>query len=125
MYYREIETGLLFPLHFVVFKQTIFPWHFVVYEQTIFPLHFVVFKQTACHVEAEANVEQVFSRGGQLSGVNLDPDALADIVSILVNKLAYKPPVKDIMDKYYEMFRGKNGANKKKNQQSRQPRPLE
>ena len=33
------------------------------------------------------------------------------MVSIMVNKLAYKPSVKDIMDKYYEMFRGKT-ANK-------------
>ena len=78
----------------------------------LFPLHFVVFKQTACHLAAEANVEQVFSRVGQLSEVNLDPDTLADMVSIMVNKLEYKPSVKDIMDKYYEMFRGKS-ANKK------------
>jgi len=79
----------------------------------LFPLHFVVFKQTECHLEAETNVEQVFSRAGQLSEVNLDPDALAGMVSMMVNKLAYKPSVKDIMDKYYEMFRGKNSANKK------------
>ena len=79
----------------------------------LFPLHFVVFKQTACNLAAEGNVEQGFSRAGQLSEVNLDPDALVDMVSIKVNKLAYKPSVKDIMDKYYEMFRGKNSANKK------------
>ena len=36
----------------------------------LFPLHFVVFKQTACHLSAEANVEQVFSRAGQLPEVN-------------------------------------------------------
>ncbi len=54
-------------------------------------------------------MEQVFSRVGQLSEVNLDPDALADMVSIMVNKLVYKPSVKDIMEKYYE----KNSANKK------------
>ena len=35
------------------------------------------------------------------------------MVSIMVNKLAYKPSVKDFMDKYYEMFRGKDSANKK------------
>ena len=37
------------------------------------------------------------------------------MVSMMVNKLAYKPSVKDtrFMDKYYEMFRGKNSANKK------------
>ena len=65
-----------------------------------------------CHLTDESNVEQVFSRAGQLSEVNLDPDALTDMVSIVVNKLAYKPSVKDIMDKYYEMFRGKDSANK-------------
>ena len=26
----------------------------------LFPLHFVVFKQTVCHLTTEANVEQVF-----------------------------------------------------------------
>ncbi len=35
------------------------------------------------------------------------------MVSIMVNKLTYKPSVKDIMDKYYEMFRDKNSGNKK------------
>jgi hypothetical protein len=80
----------------------------------LFPLHFVVFKQTACHLAAETNVEQVFSRTGQLSEVNLDPDSLADMVSIMVNKLAYKPSVKYIMDKYYEMFpRQELGKQKK------------
>jgi hypothetical protein len=34
-------------------------------------------------------------------------------VSIVVNKHAYKPPVHDIMDKYYEMFHVKNQADKK------------
>ena len=57
-------------------------------------------------------MEQVFSRVGQLSEVNLDPDALADMSSIMGNKHGYKPFPKDIMDKYYEMFRGKNQANK-------------
>ena len=36
-----------------------------------FPLHFVVFKQTACHLSHEANVEQVFSRAGNLSDPNM------------------------------------------------------
>ena len=67
----------------------------------LFPLHFVVFKQTACNLAAEGNVDQVFSRAGQLSEVNLDPDTLTDMVSIIVNKLTYKPSVKDIMEKYY------------------------
>ena len=77
------------------------------------PCIFFVLKQTACHLAAEANVEEVFSRAGQLSVVNLNPDALADMVSIIVNEHAYKPSLHDIMGKYYEMFRGKNHANKK------------
>jgi len=56
------------------------------------------------------HIGQVFPLAGQLSEVNLDPDALADMVSIMVNKLAYKPSVKDTMDKYYEMFRGKTSS---------------
>ena len=83
-------------------------WHL----RNVFPLHFFVFKQTASHLAAEANVEQVFSRAGQLSEVNSDPDGLAAMVSIMINKHTYKPSVKDIMDKYYEMFRGKNRGNK-------------
>ena len=65
----------------------------------LFPLHFFVFKQTVCHLSAETIVEQVFSRAGQLSEVNSDPDGLAAMVSIMINKHAYKPSVKDIMDK--------------------------
>ena len=80
--------------------------------RALFPLHFFVFKQTASHLAAEANVEQVFSRSGQLLEVNLDPDTLTDMVSIMVNKHTYKPSLKDIMDKYYEMFRGRNHTNK-------------
>jgi hypothetical protein len=49
---------------------------------------------------------------GQLLEVNLDPDTFANMVSIMVNKHAYKPSLKDIMDKYYDMFRGRNHTNK-------------
>jgi hypothetical protein len=45
------------------------------------------------------NVEQVFSRVGQLLEANLAPDTLTDMVSIMVNKLVYKPSVKDIKQK--------------------------
>ena len=48
----------------------------------------------------------------QLSKVNVDPDTLTDMVSIMINNHVYKPSVKDIMDKYYEMFRDKNRINK-------------
>ena len=34
------------------------------------------------------------------------------MVSIMVNKNVYKSSLKDIMDKYYKMFRGKNHTNK-------------
>ena len=34
------------------------------------------------------------------------------MVSIMVNKYVYKPSVQDIMDKDYEMFRGKNQGDK-------------
>jgi hypothetical protein len=78
----------------------------------MFPLYFYVFKQTACHLTAEANVKQVLSRAGQLSEIKLDPE-LTDMVSIMVNKHACKPSLHDIVDKYYEMFRGKNQGNKK------------
>ena len=57
-------------------------------------------------------MEQVSSREGQLSEVKVDPDVFTDMVSIMVNKHAYKSSVQDIMDKYYEMFRGKNQGNK-------------
>ena len=39
-----------------------------------FPLHFIVFKQVASHLSHEANVEQVFSRAGNLAEVHMDPD---------------------------------------------------
>ena len=50
--------------------------------------------------------------------VNLDPVTFADMVSIMVNKLTYKTwiatYVKDIMDKYHEMFRDNNQSEAKK-----------
>jgi hypothetical protein len=36
------------------------------------------------------------------------------MVSTMVNKHAYKLSLHDIMEKYYEMFRGKNQASKKR-----------
>jgi hypothetical protein len=72
-----------------------------------FPLHFRVFKQIACHLPHEANVEQVFSRAGNLSDPNMDPEFLAHLVMVLVNKKAFKPPLAAIKGKYYELFRGK------------------
>ena len=62
--------------------------------------------------DTPGNVDQVFSRVGQLSEVNSDPDGLTVMVSIMINNHSYNPSVKDIMDKYYEMFRDKNRGNK-------------
>ena len=67
-----------------------------------FPLHFIVFKQTACHLAHEANVEQIFSRAGNLSDPNMDPEFLAHIVMVAVNKKAFCPTMG-------QMFRGKGG----------------
>ncbi len=78
----------------------------------MFPLCFFVFNQTVSQLTTEDNVEQVFSRVGQLSEVNSDPDSLVVMVSIMINIHTYKPSVKNIMDKYYEMFRDKNRGNK-------------
>ena len=75
-----------------------------------FPLHGIVFKQTACHLAHEANVEQVFSRAGNLSDPNIDPEFLVYLVMTAVNKKAFKPPLQAVKDKYYEMYRGKGGA---------------
>ena len=96
-------------LHFITVEDGVLnEFEMMCQLRILFPLHFVVFNQTECHLTVETNVEQVFSREGQLSEVNLDPDTLADMVSIIVNKHEYKPSVKDIMDKYYEMYCVKN-----------------
>ena len=66
----------------------------------------------ATHLAHEVNVEQVFSRAGLLSDPNINPDYLARLVMVSVNKKAFRPSVKAIKDKYYEIFRGpgKSGA---------------
>ena len=72
-----------------------------------FPLHYIIFKMTACHLPHEANVEQIFSRAGLLADPNLQPVHLATLVKIGVNKKSYQPSVSAIIDKYYEMLRGR------------------
>ena len=74
-----------------------------------FPLHFVVFKQTACHLSHEANVEQVFSRAGNLSDPNMDPEYIAHLVMVGINKKSCKQSTANVKDKYYQLFRGKGG----------------
>jgi hypothetical protein len=75
-----------------------------------FPLHFIVFKQTACHLSHEANVEQVISRAGNPSDLNMDPEYLAELVMVGVDKKSYKPSTAKVKDKYYELFCGQ-GCN--------------
>ncbi|KAK3247158.1 hypothetical protein CYMTET_43333 [Cymbomonas tetramitiformis] len=50
----------------------------------------------------------VFSRAGYLSDPNLDPSYLGVLTSIGINKATYKPSVKDIKERYFAKFRGKN-----------------
>ena len=72
--------------------------------------HNTIFKQFASQLPHEANVEQPFSRAGNLSDPNMDVDFLAALTSIAVNKKAYKPTVAEIKDKYFEMYRGKESG---------------
>ena len=74
-----------------------------------FPLHLIVFNQTACHLPHEANVEMLFSRAGLLTDPNMDPDFLATLTSIAMNKKACNPSWEKIKAKYFEKFRGKGG----------------
>ena len=52
-------------------------------------------------------MEHVVSQVGQLSELIVN-QTLAYMEIITANKQAYKPSLEDIMDKYYEIFRGKN-----------------
>ena len=46
---------------------------------------------------------------GLLSDPNMDPEYLAMLVMVGVNKKKFKPPVASIKERYYAMFRGKGG----------------
>ena len=75
-----------------------------------FPLHYVVFKQTASHLPHEANVEQVFSRAGRLADPNMNPNFLATLVRVGINKKNYKPSVQAIKELYYGKYRGSSAG---------------
>ena len=64
-----------------------------------FPLHFIVFKQTASHIPHDGNVEQFFSRSGNLTDPNMDSDYLAALSLIGKNKDGYKPPAPEMFNK--------------------------
>jgi hypothetical protein len=77
-----------------------------------FPLHYTIFKQYASHLPHEANVEQLFSRSGNLSDPNIDPDFLATLTSISANKKVYKPTVSEIKDMYAVPRQGRRGERR-------------
>jgi hypothetical protein len=74
--------------------------------------------ETACHLSHEANVEQVFSRAGNLSDPNIDSEYLAHLVMVGVNKKSYKPSTANanVKDKYYELFGGQGGKGLERNE---------
>ena len=71
-----------------------------------FPLHYCVFKQVVSHLCHEGNTEQLFSLSGALSDDNckMHPDNLATWTSVGANMGTYKPPLKDIIKRYYKKF---------------------
>ena len=73
-----------------------------------FPLHKIVFQQTASHLPHEGNCENVFSRAGHLSDPNTNPEYLAVLTSVGINKATFKPTVPAIKTKYFSKF-SKNG----------------
>ena len=77
-----------------------------------FPLHLIVFKQTASHIpQPRTNVEQFFSRSGNLTDLNMDPHFLAILTKIGTNKKAYQPPTKDILAKCYAKYHGSSSKD--------------
>jgi hypothetical protein len=74
------------------------------------------FKQTTCYLSHEANVEQVFTRAGNLSYPNMDPEYLAHLVMVGVNKKSYKQSTANEKDKYYELIHGQGGKGLKRNE---------
>ena len=81
----------------------------------LFPLHFIVFKQTVCQLSHEANVEQVFSRAGNLSEPNMDPEYLDHLEIVRVNKKSYNQSTANVKDKYSEIFHCQGGKRLERN----------
>jgi hypothetical protein len=70
-----------------------------------FTLHYIVFKQCGAHLAHEGNVENLFSKSGNLSDPNLDPQYLSKLTRIGANKHAFCPLDSAIKDRYFERFR--------------------
>jgi hypothetical protein len=68
-----------------------------------FPLHFIVFKQTVCHLSYDANVEQVFPEQEISLTPTLTPSTL---LMVEINKKSYKQSTDNVKDKYHELFNG-------------------
>jgi hypothetical protein len=73
-------------------------------------MHFIVFKQTACHLLHEANVEQVFSRTGNVSHHNMHPEYLAHLVMVGMDKKSYTQSTAKMMLTFICSCRNKNQA---------------
>jgi hypothetical protein len=56
-----------------------------------FPLHYTFFKQCGAHLAHEGNVENLFSRAGNLSDPNLDPHPLPEQVDQYWRQLKSMP----------------------------------
>jgi hypothetical protein len=82
-----------------------------------FPLHYCVFKQVVSHLCHEGNTEQLFSLSGALSDDNckMHPDNLATWTAVGANMGIYKPPLKDIIKRYYKKF-GNNDESSEEQQ---------
>ena len=74
-------------------------------------MSYIVFKQIASHLPHEANVEQYFSRAGNVSDPNMDPHYLGMLVMVGANKKRFAPSVQAIKERYYKKFRGKSGES--------------
>jgi hypothetical protein len=68
---------------------------------------------TTSHLPHEANVEQLFSRSGNLSdlGTSTPTSLQHSRQSIGVNKKAYKPTFAESKDTYFKMYRAKKSEN--------------
>ena len=90
--YKDVETGMI--------NEFAFLWA----KRKDFPLHYFVFRQTASHLPHEGNVEQIFSLGGRLSDLNMNPSYLATLIFIGSNLKIFMPSKKDIFQRYLRKF---------------------
>ena len=51
-----------------------------------------------------------------LSDPNMDPEYLAQLVMVWINKKSYKQSTANVKDKYYELFLGQGGKGLERNE---------